>query len=71
MPGHVYTKGNEAADGAARDDTLKGAYLYFVKMGYKTTLHQYAHFSQVAKGLGSYLGDQIMGEESKMHPWWS
>ena len=32
MPGHVYTNGNEAADDAAKDDTLQGAYLYFVKM---------------------------------------
>jgi len=54
MPGHVYNNGNEEADGAARDDTLQGAYLYFVKMWYKTTLHQQAHFSQVTKGLGSY-----------------
>lgn len=67
MPGHVYTNGNEAADGAARDDTLQGAYLYFVKMWYKTTLYQQAHFSRVTKGLGSYLGDQIMGVETKMH----
>jgi ribonuclease HI len=52
MPGHVYTNGNEAADVAARDNTLQGAYFFFVKMWYKTTLHQQAHFSQVTNGLG-------------------
>jgi hypothetical protein len=67
MPDHVYTNGNEAADSAARDDTLQVAE-YFVKIWFKTTLHQQAHFSQVTKGLGSHLGDQIMGEETKMHP---
>jgi hypothetical protein len=40
MPRHVYTNVNEAADGAARDDTIQGAHLYFVKMWYKTALHQ-------------------------------
>jgi len=52
MPGHVYTNGNEAAGVAARDNTLQGAYFFFVKMWYKTTLHQQAHFSQVTNGLG-------------------
>jgi len=76
IPGYVYTNGNEAADGAARNDTLQGAYLYFVKMLYKTTLHQQAHFSQVTRDWGHTSGTKLWerkprcthGDPSVMHP---